>query len=186
MSKMGADDNTWNISSEKVILETRVGDVVSASVRCERTGVDSSFYRLQFGDWVNIIALTKQQEIVLIKQFRFGSQQLETEIPGGMIENGESPVVAGERELLEETGYAGVNGRIIGTVCPNPAIQGNRCYTILVEDAEKVADQRMDDMEDISVKIVPLQEALDYAENGEIEHGLVLNAFFFLQKELRK
>lgn len=185
MQDNGGNDK-WQIGSEKKILKTRVGDIVSAKVRCVRTGEESEFYRLSLPDWVNIIALTPNKEVILIKQFRFGSKKTELEIPGGTIEKGENPVLAGERELLEETGYAGKNGRVIGKVCPNPAIQGNWCYTILVEDAEKVAEQRMDDMEDIEVVAFPVSEIMELVSTFKIEHGLVLNGLFFLSLALNK
>jgi 8-oxo-dGTP pyrophosphatase MutT (NUDIX family) len=102
---------------------------------------------------------------------------MELEIPGGMIDPGEDPIAAGCRELLEETGFVGKNAKIIGRVCPNPAIQGNSCYTVLVENALRTADPRPDDMEEIDLLRVPEQAIDRYIKDGLIEHGLVLNAF---------
>lgn len=174
------------ISDEQVLLHTRIGDVQSATVsRVGNTGA-SRFYRFNFSDWVNIVALTDDLQLVLIKQFRFGSQQVEIEIPGGAIERNELPLIAGLRELMEETGYAGDSGRIIGKVQPNPALQSNWCYTILVENVKRVANQQMDEMEDIEVVTIPLEQMQQMVAQGEISHGLVLNALMFyeyLQKE---
>lgn len=176
----------WRVTKEKTLLRTKVADIVSAQVRCQRTGSEGEFYRLVFCDWVNIIALTSKRELVLIKQYRFGTKRVELEIPGGAIENLESPVQAGSRELLEETGYAGRNARVIGEVSPNPAIQNNRCYTVLIEDVEQVAEQNMDDMEDIEVSVVSLDVVDDLIVEGRINHGLVLNALMFFEKLKRK
>ncbi len=181
--KVTGEINGWRITQEKTLLQTRVGEIVSAQVQSNRTGRQEEFYRLIFSDWVNILALTQEREIVLIKQFRFGSERMEIEIPGGAIEPHESPVVAGSRELLEETGYAGKNARVIGEVCPNPAIQNNRCYTVFIEDVEQVAEQNMDEMEDIEVSVVPLAVVHDLMTQGEIDHGLVMNAFMFFEKQ---
>jgi 8-oxo-dGTP pyrophosphatase MutT (NUDIX family) len=125
---------------------------------------------------VNIIARTPEQEILLVRQFRYGTKRMELEIPGGMIDPGEDPVAAGCRELLEETGFAGENGTIIGSVRPNPAIQGNICYTILVKNAVLSARPHPDDMEEIDWFYVPEHDIEGYIRDGLIEHGLVLNA----------
>ncbi len=178
--KNNAEDDVV-ISDEQILLHTRVGNVESATVESLRTGREARFYRFSFNDWVNIIALTKDLQLILIRQFRFGSGQLELEIPGGAIEKGELPLAAGLRELLEETGYAGKNGRLIGKVNPNPALQNNWCYTVLVEDVERVAEQQMDEMEDIEVVTKPLSEIDTLIEEGQITHGLVLNALMFYE-----
>ena len=168
-------------SDEQTLLHTRVGNVQSATVESLRTGREARFYRFSFNDWVNIIALTTDLQLIMIRQFRFGSGQVELEIPGGAIEKGELPLSAGLRELLEETGYAGKNARIIGKVSPNPALQDNWCYTVLVEDVEQVAGQQMDEMEDIEVVTVPFAEIDTLMAEGQITHGLVLNALMFYE-----
>lgn len=169
----------WQLFSETTLLETSVARVKKGPVRCLRSGRKKEFYRFDFPNWVNVIAITPQNELVIIKQFRYGTRRVETEIPGGVIHNDEPPVIAGLRELAEETGFKGKNGRIIGEVSPNPAIQGNLCYTVLVEDAVKSAEPAMDEMEDIEVVLVPSREIPEYIRQGMITHGLVLNALLF-------
>jgi len=176
----------WIVENEEVVLHTRVGDMLSARVQNGRTGKRAEFYCLDFADWVNIVAVTPDNNLVLIKQYRFGTRKVELEIPGGAIEKGENPLEAGLRELLEETGFAGQNGRIIGSVYPNPAIQKNRCYTVLVEQAEEVSEQSMDEMEDIEVLTLPFEEVDLALANGELSHGLVLNALMFYLREKEK
>lgn len=176
-------DNEFSIDDEQLILHTRIGDVLSAKVTSLSKGREAQFYRFAFSDWVNIIALTADMQVVLVKQYRFGTSRFELEIPGGAIEKGEPPLIAGLRELLEETGFAGQNGRIIGKVCPNPALQNNSCYTILVENVERVAEQQMDDMEDIEVLTVPLTEIDHLIRSEKITHGLVLNAFMHYERQ---
>lgn len=168
-----------SIFDEETLLRTRVGSLVSARVRNHRTGREDQFYRLDFSDWVNVIALTAAHELVMVRQFRFGSRRVELEIPGGAVEKQESPLAAGQRELLEETGYAGRNARIIGEVCPNPAIQNNRCFTVLVENAERITKQSMDEMEDIEVVVIPYAKVNECIASARITHGLVLNALMF-------
>ena len=173
--------DSWETFPDKVVLRTPIVTIKAGPVLCRRSGRRKDFYLFDFPDWVNVVARTPEKRILLIRQFRYGSSRLEIEIPGGMIDPGEDPVTAGCRELLEETGYAGCNARVIGKVCPNPAIQRNYCHTVLVEEAIKVAEPRMDEMEDIETLPVTEGDIREYMASGKIEHGLVLNALgFFL------
>lgn len=169
----------WKIFPNTIITKTPIVTISAGPVLCERSGKTKDFYLFDFPAWVNVIAVTTEHDILMIRQFRYGSNRMEIEIPGGMCNQGESPEDAGCRELLEETGYTGENARIIGKVCPNPAIQGNLCYTILVENAEKTAEPHMDDMEDIECFTLPKEEVLRLIATGDINHGLVLNALMF-------
>ncbi len=169
----------WDVYPDRVLFKTPVVTIKAGPVRCKRSGKQKDFYLFDFPDWVNIVALTPERNMVLIRQFRYGSNRLEIEIPGGMVNEREPPVEAGCRELLEETGYAGSNARIIGKVCPNPAIQRNYCHTVLVENAVKVAEPSMDDMEDIECFLRSEKETIELIATGAIDHGLVLNALMF-------
>ncbi|MBT8352909.1 MAG: NUDIX hydrolase [Desulfofustis sp.] len=168
----------WRIGPDHEVLETPIGSIRKGPLQSRITMKRKDFYFFDFPDWVNIIARTPDNKILLIRQFRYGTKRMELEIPGGMIDPGEDPVGAGCRELLEETGFAGQSAKIIGKVCPNPAIQGNSCYTVLVEHAVLTANQSPDDMEEIDCLRVPAQDIDRYIRDGLIEHGLVLNAFF--------
>jgi len=167
----------WQIEPDEEVLETPIGTIRKGPLQSRTSKKRKDFYFFDFPDWVNIIARTPDSQILLIRQFRYGTKRNELEIPGGMIDPGEDPIEAGQRELLEETGFVGRNAKVIGKVCPNPAIQGNSCYTILVEHAAQTADPRPDDMEDIDWFLVPEQDIDLYIGDGRIEHGLVLNAF---------
>jgi 8-oxo-dGTP pyrophosphatase MutT (NUDIX family) len=174
--------NRWHIEPDHAVLETPIGTIRKGPLQSRTSMKRKDFYFFDFPDWVNIIARTPDNEIVLVRQFRYGTKRMELEIPGGMIDQGEDPLAAGCRELLEETGFTGKNGKIIGKVCPNPAIQGNSCYTILVEDAVLTAKPHPDDMEEIDWLRVPEQDIDRYIRDGLIEHGLVLNAIFHYER----
>ncbi len=169
----------WEIFPSREIFKTPIVTISAGPVLCRRSGKKKEFYCFDYPDWVNVVAVTPAGDILLTRQYRYGSDRVEIEIPGGMIDHGEDPVDAGCRELREETGYAGENARIIGSVCPNPAIQRNRCHTILIENAEKKAEPSLDDMEDIEWFLLPKEQVVKHIAAGDIDHGLVLNAFMF-------
>ncbi len=181
-------DSGWTLFPEEVLFETPAVKLVSGPVICQRSGAQKNFFRFDFPDWVNVVAITAEREIVLIEQYRYGSGRVEVEIPGGIIERGESPIDAGCRELLEECGYIGSKALVIGQVNPNPAVQSNYCYTVLVEDAVQVAEQQLDEMEDIKVFLRPVKDVLyDIRAGGsDITHGLVLNALSFYENIFSK
>lgn len=175
----------WEVYEQQELVSTPIVSIKSGPARCARTGREKEFIRFDFSDWVNVVALTPDDQLVLIKQFRYGSKRSEVEIPGGMVDPGEDPITAGCRELLEETGFSGTDPEIIGKVCPNPALQDNFCYTILVQDAVKTAPQRMEDMEDIEYFLHSYHEVEELVRQGVIQHGLVLNALMFF-RDFRK
>ena len=161
-----------------------VGDFRIFTIRADRkvsprTGREHEFYVLDSANWVNVIALTPDQQLVLIEQFRHGSNTVELEIPGGMIDPGDgSPEAAGQRELREETGYVGENARILGQVFPNPAIMTNTCFTVLVENCRCVQPVEFDHGEDLLTRLVPVAEVAGLVEQGRIKHSLVVAALY--------
>ncbi len=134
---------------------------------------------LESNDWVNVVALdetTARPQIVLIRQWRFGSQSQTLEIPGGLVDDGEAPALAARRELLEETGYS--CGAIIplGVVQPNPALFNNRCHIFLARELTLVGTPVGDGDEEIEVLALPLEEMSRLVRSGEIQHALVIAA----------
>jgi ADP-ribose pyrophosphatase len=132
----------------------------------------------EFRPWANVLALTKDREAVLVRQYRHGVQEILLELPGGILEDGEEPSDGVKRELLEETGY-GTSGMIqVGKLYANPAIQTNTMYCFLALDVEKVADQKLDETEELEVQLVPLEELIAMVKRGEFLHGLQVAALF--------
>ena len=171
----------WEVLGHEELLKTRVFNVRSARYRHPVRQVERDFIVIDPPDWVNVIALTHDHQIVLVTQFRYGVNALSLEIPGGMMEAGEAPVVAGIRELQEETGYTGAPAKILGSVQPNPAIQSNRCHFLLVENARRTAALAWDHDEEIEICTLPVEQVLALARSGGITHSLVLNALFLFE-----
>lgn len=130
-------------------------------------------------DWVNVIPVTREGQVVLIRQFRAGTGQTTLEIPGGMVEPGEDPSRAAARELEEETGFRASRVAALGEVHPNPAIQTNRCFLYLATGCERVHQGSLDVGEDISVELVDRSRLPALFREGEITHALVVAAFFY-------
>ena len=158
----------------------RVFSVRTDVVRSPRTSLEHDFYIIESNDWVNIIPLTSDHQVVMVRQYRHGSGEVTLEIPGGLVDTGDTPKKAAVRELLEETGYQAKKWLKVGVVNPNPALFNNRCYTFLARDIRKVADLKPDQTEDIEVVLVPLSEIPELIRIGKIDHAIVITAFTHL------
>lgn len=135
---------------------------------------------LESPDWVNVVAVTPAGQVVLIRQFRHGREEITLEIPGGMVDAGESPAAAAKRELKEETGYEAESWHYLGRVTPNPAFLDNICHTYLALEAIQTGQPSFDGSEDIEVLLVALAELGEMVQNGRITHALVVAAFYHL------
>jgi ADP-ribose pyrophosphatase len=171
----------WHRLRSEPHAETRIFDVVRAIYQHPAREREQSFFVINAPDWVNVVALTPEHHLVLVRQFRYGTDDFSLEVPGGVIDPGEDPVAAGVRELREETGYVGSTPRLLGTVHPNPAMQNNRCHLVLVEGARREAELEWDPDEELEVVTRPVENVYALARNGGITHSLVLNALLLFQ-----
>ena len=171
----------WAILKRQQVVDYKLFSLHKKQVRSPRTGEIRQMLALQFPDWVLTLALTSQQEVVMVRQYRHGTEQVCLELPGGLVDPDDaSPESSAQRELLEETGFSASNIRLIGECYPQPAILNNRCFFYLAEDAVKTKQQELDAGEDIEILTVPLKDIRAKIQNKEINHGMVLQAFFFL------
>lgn len=169
----------WKFLHAAKINSCRVFDIIREEYISPKSGQKHDFYLIDSVDWVNVIPLTPKKEVILVKQYRFGTKDFSLEIPGGMIDPGDTPAQAAYRELLEETGHAGDEPILLGMVHPNPAIHTNRCYTYLIKNATLQQPPQNDSTEDIEVQISPLSEIPKLISTGKITHALVIAAFYW-------
>ncbi len=169
----------WKVLKSEQLDSNRVFATRKDTSVSPVTGQEHEFFIIEAPDWVNVVAVTAQDEVVLIKQYRHGIRSETLEIPGGVVDPGESPVEAAKRELLEETGYVADRWVRIGEVVPNPAIQNNRCYTFLALSAEKVEEPNFDSTEYIVSFTTPAAEIPKLISEGKITHSLVVAAFYW-------
>ena len=173
----------WKVISSRQIESYRIFNLRTDLACSPRTNKTHEFYILESEDWVNVIPITQQKDVVMIRQYRHGTGKVTLEIPGGIVESDDTPEEAASRELLEETGYRGSKMIPLGFVYPNPAFLNNRCYTYLASNAFLSGEQEQDEKEDIEVLLRPLDEIPRLIREGEISHSLVLDAFYRLFME---
>jgi 8-oxo-dGTP pyrophosphatase MutT (NUDIX family) len=170
----------WRVQSSEKLLDCRIFTVRRDVSVNPRTGQPHEMFILEQPNWVNVIPLTADEQVIMVEQWRHGTRSVHLETPGGLMEEGETPEQSARRELLEETGYEASEVVRLGTVHPNPAIQTNLQHYILAKNCRKIAEPNLDHAEDIQVKPVPLVEVPRLIEKGEITHGIVIGGFYWL------
>jgi len=144
-----------------------------------RTHDEHDFFVIDCANWVNVVAITPEKQLIMVEQYRHGTNTIELEIPGGVMDLSDaSPEATAQRELREETGYEGEVPRIIGSVRPNPAIMTNTCYTVLIENCRLRHEPQLDMAEDIVTRLMPVSEIPRLVASGKIQHSLVAAALY--------
>jgi ADP-ribose pyrophosphatase len=169
----------WDIIESKRLNSYRIFSTRVDIRKSPVTGKEHDFYIIEAPAWVNVIAISPDDEILLIKQYRHGIRSVTFEIPGGMVDPGESPLDAAKRELLEETGFTSNEWVLIGYVHPNPAIQDNICFTYLARNVEKIGEPKLEGTEDIASFLIPTSQMINLVSSAEITHALVISAFYW-------
>jgi 8-oxo-dGTP pyrophosphatase MutT (NUDIX family) len=170
----------WQVLNRKLVNDFGIVKIRTKQARSPRTGEVRDILAIDFPDWALVLAITPEKEVVMVNQYRHGIERVCLELPGGLIDPRDpSPEVAAGRELLEETGYQTSELIQLGECYPQPAVLSNRCYFFLAQNVEKVQEPQMDEGEDIEILMVPLDDIGSMIEKGEINHGMVLLAFYY-------
>ncbi len=177
----------WKKVSSKPLGDFRIFTIRSDIKKSPRTGAEHDFFVIDSVNWVNVIAVTPDNQLVMVEQYRHGSDTIELEIPGGMMDTGDAtPEITGARELREETGYEGEKVRVIGKILPNPAIMSNTCFTVMIENCICKHACEFDHSEDLITKLVPIAEIPNLVASGKIQHSLVAVALYHFDLLRRK
>jgi ADP-ribose pyrophosphatase len=163
----------WVLLDKTLVLQTRIFRVLLERWRSPRTGLESPYSVIDAPDWVNVVATDLHDNLVMIRQFRFGTAEFTLEVPGGMVDPGEQPEATAERELYEECGYRAQQIVPLGFIEPNPAIFNNRAHMFWAQGCQRVGEQVLDAGEDIEVVPLPIEEVLALHRSGQITHALV-------------
>jgi len=143
-----------------------------------------AYYTLEYPSWVSALALTKDNKVVMVKQYRHGLGVISTELPGGVVDKGETPEVAIARELKEETGYVFESYELIGKICANPATTNNYMHMFIARGGEKVAEQSLDETEDVETVIYTIDEVKQLVKENKIVQALHATTIFYALEKL--
>jgi len=172
----------WDVLASEIIYRCRIFAVRRDASRSQLSGQTHDFHVLESRDWVNVVPLTRDRRVVMVRQFRHGIRELTLEVPAGIIDAADaSPAVAAQRELREETGYVSRELVSLGVVHPNPAIMNNRCHMFAAYDVELAGPPQWDGTEELVVETVPIAAVADLIRSGAISNALTLVAFQLLQ-----
>lgn len=162
----------WRRTGNRTVHRDRWVHLRAESWETGEGAVLEPWYMLDWPDVVNVVALTPDDRLLLVRQFRPGAGAAILELPGGMVEAGETdPAVAARREFTEETGYDAPGFRLVATLRNDPAHAGNRIHVVLAENAVPTTAQRLDHGEEIAVETLPLAAVL-----SGLAEGLIGNA----------
>jgi ADP-ribose pyrophosphatase len=166
----------WRQTHRENVGAFRVLDVVRIELEDGAGHARGDAFTLRCNDWCNVVAVTPDDHVVLVWQYRFGTDSFSLEIPGGVIDRGEAPEVAARRELCEETGYEAESIEPLLVIEPNPAIQNNRCFTFVARGARPTAPTGFDPQEELETALLPVARIADLLDSGQITHALVQGA----------
>lgn len=179
---MNKERKSWEKLNDRMLQKTRVFDLWVKKMRSPTGDYEDDFFYIRTLDWVNVIPVTPDRQVVFVEQYRHGIDERVLETPGGLLDDPQGdPLAAACRELAEETGYAAPRLDYLGSVRPNPAMLNNRCHVFLALDAVPSTAQELEPAEDITLHLFPLAEIPKLVTSGRIHHATIICGFFLLQ-----
>lgn len=176
---MASEKRRWQLLKKKFIGNFRVFNLNIHTMRSTRSGIEGDFTVLDCPNACNVIAVTEDQQLVLVRQFRFGLNRETLEFPAGMVEAGEDPLLAAQRELLEETGFGEGTWMYLGETVFNAAFQNNVIHSFFADGVRLVDIQKLDHDEDIDVVLYPFEDLPHLVEEEQMNHAVMLSALYW-------
>jgi len=169
----------WDKISSKYIVKENWATLRVDTCRMPNGTLIPDYYVLEYPDWVNAIALTEDNQVIIVRQYRHAAEEVVLELPGGCIEEGESPEQGVRRELLEETGYEFKEVELLSTLYANPATAKNKTYCYLAKGGKRIAEQYLDRGEEIEVELVSLDKLKELVLNNSFGQALHTSGIFY-------
>ncbi|MGN0002756.1 MAG: NUDIX hydrolase [Sphingobacterium composti] len=174
----------WKLLESKYIIQRPWATLRVDKLELPNGNIKDEYYVLEYPTWVNMVAITEDGNVLFVKQYRHGADQIMIELPAGVVEDDEEPEVAARRELLEETGYAFDSIEYICELFANPATSGNLTYTYLLTGGKKVQEQELDSSEDIEVVEMSIEESKQFLFENKVGQALHSSALFYAFKKM--
>lgn len=168
------DPRPWQVESSEYIHQLPWFTVRKDAIRMEGGGVIPDYFVLEYPNWVNVVAVTTDKQLVLIRQYRHGIAGVHYELCAGVIDPGEDPLMSAQRELLEETGFGGGDWSPLMTLSANPGTHANLTYSFLATGVQKLKPPHLEITEEITTHVVSPERALAIIETGEMMQSLHL------------
>ena len=174
-------EKPWKTIHSESLLKTSVFEISKEKCELPDGRIMPAYFRVTCTDWVNVVPFTPEGKIIMLRQYRHGSGEWNWEIPGGALSRnaGENPLMAAQRELLEETGCESVKWENAGAHRPNPALQGNQMHTFIAYDCVKTSELKLDPYEDLTIHYLTQDEVKNLIRKKEITHSLMLASLLY-------
>lgn len=169
----------WQKLASKYLVKEKWATLRVDTCKLQNGAIKDDYYVLEYPNWVNAIALTKENKIVLVRQYRFAADIISLEIPGGVIDDDEEPETAIVRELQEETGYSFESCELIATLYPNPATSTNKTFTYLLKGGVKTHEQHLDEHEILNVEEYTIDEVKQLLKENKIDQALHVAGLYY-------
>lgn len=179
-----SDELKWTICSSEYIHKGPWATLRSDVCKMPDGRIVDQYYVLEYPNWVNAVALTAENKIIMVRQYRHAAGIVSLEIPGGVIDGDEEPAAAMRRELLEETGYQFDDIELLTIVYANPSTANNHTYCYLAKGGIKVQEQALDEHEEIVVEEYTIAEVKQLLADNKIAQSLHCTGLFYALMKL--
>jgi len=169
----------WQKIASKYLVKEKWATLRVDTCKLQNGAIKDDYYVLEYPNWANAIALTKDNKVILVRQYRFAADIISLELPGGVIDDGEEPVDGIKRELLEETGYSFESCELIATLYPNPATSANQTFTYLLKGGIKTHEQHLDEHEILNVEEYTIDEVKQLLKDNKIDQALHVAGLYY-------